>query len=704
MAENLYVTSTEAKSGKSVVSLGLMEMLLRNVKNVAFFRPLINVENGSETKDHDIHLLSSYFKLETPYNEMFAFTTSQALEYISSGRYEQLMEEIVTKYNSLAEKNDFVLVEGTDFEGSASAFELDINADIINNLGCPVILVATERNKTEEETIRAIEMSYESLCEKSCNIVATVINRTRPGSNIVQKLKEKSISPHEFIFALPEEKALGSPTVQRIADVLNARVLYGENQLNRHVEGFGVAAMQLRNCLDRIKNGDLVITPGDRADVIVASLASLTSSSMPNISGLLLTGGLLPEEPILKFIEGFPNIVPVLLVQENTFEAARKADKVHAVIAPTDTRKITKALALFEQNIDVPALRDRIIQTKITVVTPKMFEFRLIQQARAHKQHIVLPEGEEERILRAAYILLRRNVADLTLLGKGETIKNQLRKIDLSLNGVTIIDPQNSEMAKDFSETYFELRKHKNIRVEDATDIMTDPNYFGTMMVFKGIADGMVSGSIHSTRNTLRPSFEFIKTKPGFNIISSVFFMCLEDRILVYGDCAVNPDPNAEQLAEIAISAAQTAKTFGIEPRVAMLSYSTGESGVGADVDKVREATKIAKYTAKTVYPGLKIEGPIQYDAAIDPGVARTKLPNSDVAGKATVLIFPDLNTGNNTYKAVQRSANAVAIGPVLQGLNKPVNDLSRGCTVADIVNTVAITAIQAQAEKGFLS
>ncbi|MBU4330100.1 MAG: phosphate acetyltransferase [Acidobacteria bacterium] len=704
MAENLYVTSTEASSGKSVVSLGLMEMLLRNVKNVAFFRPLINVEDGTENIDHDLLLLSTYFKLETPYKEMFGFTTKQALEYISSGRYEQLMEEIVAKYNSLADKYDFVLVEGTDFEGSTSAFELDINADIINNLGCPVILVATERNKSEEETIRAIEMSYESMCEKSCNIVATVINRTRPGSDIVRKLKEKTNSPNAFIFSLPEEKTLGSPTVRRIAEALDAQILYGENQLNRHVEGFGVAAMQLRNCLDRMKDGDLVITPGDRADVIVACLASLTSSSMPNISGLLLTGGLMPEEPILKLIEGFPNIIPVLIVQENTFEAARKADKVHAIIAPTDTRKITKALALFEQNIDVAALRDRIIQTKITVITPKMFEFRLIQKARTHKQHIVLPEGEEERILRAAYILIRRNVVDITLLGKEDAIKSQIRKFDLHMNGVSIIDPQNSDLAEDFIGTYHELRKHKNIRLEDAHDIMTDLNYFGTMMVYKGIADGMVSGSTQSTRNTLRPSFEFIKTKPGFNIISSVFFMCLEDRVLVYGDCAVNPDPNAEQLAEIAISAAQTAKTFGIEPRVAMLSYSTGESGVGEDVDKVREATKIAKKMAEKTYPGLKIEGPIQYDAAIDPGVARTKLPDSEVAGKATVYIFPDLNTGNNTYKAVQRSANAVAIGPVLQGLNKPINDLSRGCTVADIVNTVAITAIQAQAEKGLLS
>jgi phosphate acetyltransferase len=240
------------------------------------------------------------------------------------------------------------------------------------------------------------------------------------------------------------------------------------------------------------------------------------------------------------------------------------------------------------------------------------------------------------------------------------------------------------------------MRKHKGISEEMAKDTMTDVSYFGTMMVHNGDVGGMVSGAIHTTGDTIRPALQIIRTRSGFSVVSSVFLMCLADRVLVYGDCAVNPDPNAEQLADIAISSAETAGIYGIEPRIAMCSYSTGESGSGKDVDKVREATRIAKERR----PDLKIEGPIQYDAAVDAGVARTKLPESEVAGKATVFIFPDLNTGNNLYKAVQRSANAVAIGPVLQGLNKPVNDLSRGCTIADIVNTVAITAIQAQAVK----
>jgi phosphate acetyltransferase len=328
-----------------------------------------------------------------------------------------------------------------------------------------------------------------------------------------------------------------------------------------------------------------------------------------------------------------------------------------------------------------------------------MFEYELLEKARKHKQHIVLPEGEEERILRAAETLLRREVVEITLLGDEKIIGERIAQLGLKMETVKIIDPKASSLLEEYVETYYDLRKHKGITMENAHDVMCDVNFFGTMMVYKDHADGVVSGSVHSTAATVRPAFEIIKTKPGFSIVSSVFFMCLENRVLVYGDCAVNPNPNAKQLAEIAMSSAQTARTFGIEPVVAMLSYSSGESGKGEDVELVREATKIAKELARNSDPELKLDGPIQYDAAVDPSVARTKMPDSEVAGKATVFIFPDLNTGNNTYNAVQRSAGAVAIGPVLQGLKRPVNDLSRGCTIPDIVNTVAITAIQAQEE-----
>jgi len=435
----------------------------------------------------------------------------------------------------------------------------------------------------------------------------------------------------------------------------------------------------------------------------VACLSAFSSMSMPNISGIMLTGGLKPEEPVSQLIEGFSDVVSIISVEDDTFPSARMVDNVHAIISPDNTRKITKALEVFEKNVNVEELGERIIKTQTSIVTPKMFEYGLLQKAHAHKQHIVLPEGEEDRILRAAEILLRREVVEITLLGNEEQIHKRITKLGLRLEEAHIIEVEKCSFFNDYVQTYYDLRKERGITKEIARDTMSDVSFFGTMMVHKGQADGLVSGAVHTTQATIRPAFEIIKTKPGFSIVSSVFFMCMEDRVLVYGDCAVNPDPDAKNLAEIAINSAQTAKIFGITPRVAMLSYSTGESGKGEDVEKVREATRIAKEISKDSYPDLRLEGPIQYDAAVDPDVARIKMPESEVAGKATVFIFPDLNTGNNTYKAVQRSAGAIAIGPVLQGLNKPVNDLSRGCTVPDIVNTVAITAIQDQAEKGLL-
>jgi len=700
MADNLYVTSTERKSGKSVISLGLTEMLIRNVDKVAFFRPLIYVDSDKKEIDNDINLISDYYHLDIPYDRMYGFSTDEANEMLSQGKYDELIEKIVTKYKYLEENYDFVLCEGTDFEGATSAFEFDINADIANNLGCPVVLSANAYNRSEEGVIRSVETSLESFIEKHCKVVAIIVNRAEKGERIVSKLKDNPLVKESLVFSIPNIKSLQYPTVGEVAKALNARVVSGQVKLNRHVEGFGVAAMQLWNVLTRVSNGDIVITPGDRADVIVGCLSALSSSSMPSISGIILTGGLIPQEPILKLIEGYDEKVPILSVKENTFETARMADNIHAVIDPDDTIKVAQALEAFEKNVELEELREKIIKTKVSIVTPKMFEYRLIKRAQSRKQHIVLPEGEDERILQAAEILTRREVVDLTLLGNEKVMRDKIAKLGLQLDKVNIVDVPNNNKFEDYAQTYYELRKHKGLEMDNAHDIMSELSYFGTMMVYKGDADGMVSGAAHTTRNTLRPAFEFIKTKKGFSIISSVFFMCLPDRVLVYGDCAVNPDPNADQLAEIAIASAQTASTFNIQPIVAMLSYSTGDSGVGEDVEKVKEATKKAREMAKKYAMDLKIEGPIQYDAAIDPGVAKAKLPRSDVAGRATVFIFPDLNTGNNTYKAVQRSAGAVAIGPVLQGLNRPVNDLSRGCTVTDIFNTVAITAIQAQTKE----
>jgi phosphate acetyltransferase len=456
--------------------------------------------------------------------------------------------------------------------------------------------------------------------------------------------------------------------------------------------------MQIGNFLNYIKTDNLVVTASDRPDVILGAMASRVSKSYPNISGILLTGGQTLPNSIKRLVQGVEGIpVPILLVGDSTYPTVNALNHLRGRIHPDNPKKIASALGLFEAHVDTAEVKDKLTTRKSSKVTPQMFEYNLIQKARENRQHIVLPEGTSERVLNAVDILMRRDVCDITLLGDEEKVKSKIYGLGLDLSGVNIVQPDKSPLYDQYVEEYCEMRKKKGVNRDMARDAMADATYFSTMMIHKGDADGMVSGSVNTTAHTIRPAFQIIKTKPGSSIVSSVMLMCLKDRVLVFGDCAVNPNPTAEQLSEIAIVSAETARVFGIDPRVAMLSYSTGSSGKGADVEKVIRATELAQQKCSDIL----LEGPIQYDAAIDPSVARTKLPDSQVAGRATVFIFPDLNTGNNTYKAVQRaSEHSLAIGPVLQGLNKPVNDLSRGCTVPDIVNTVAITAIQAHAGK----
>ncbi|MCJ7564328.1 MAG: phosphate acetyltransferase [Candidatus Aminicenantes bacterium] len=696
MSKNLYIATMEPRSGKSVVLLGLMELLSRRIQNIGIFRPIIQ---AGERKDDYIELALARYKLKFKYEDLYGCTHQEARALLSSGQYESLMKTLVNKYKALERQSDFVVCVGTDYTGVATAFEFDFNADVANQLGCPLLTVVSGEGKTAEDVVAATKVTREAFQDKGCTILATVVNRVKASilDSVARQLEEKKAETGP-VYILKEEPALNYPTVGEIARALNGRLLGGEGSgLDREVRLTKVAAMQLTHVLERIGDGDLIITPGDRADVILGSLVTLFSEKGPSLAGLVLTGGMEPEPKILSLIEGLkkPNF-PIMLVDTDTFTTATNVNSIVSVIHPASERKIVLALGVFESGVDVAELAERIAVVRSTRVTPIMFEYNLIERAKSDRRHIVLPEGVEDRILRAAEIVLRRNAADLTLLGNMDEIQKKIATLGLDLKRAQIVDPSRSEWLEDFGETFVQLRSHKGVPRDLARDTMLDVSYFGTMMVHKGLADGMVSGSVHTTQHTLRPAFEFIRTKPGYSLISSVFFMCLADRVLVYGDCAVNPNPNPEQLADIAIASAETAKAFGIEPRIAMLSYSTGESGKGEDVEKVREATQIARERR----PDLKFEGPIQYDAAIDASVAATKMPKSEVAGQATVFIFPDLNTGNNTYKAVQRSANAVAIGPVIQGLNKPVNDLSRGCTVTDIVNTVVITAIQAQGQR----
>jgi phosphate acetyltransferase len=556
------------------------------------------------------------------------------------------------------------------------------------------------QGRGQAEIVTDVRALADSLEEKKCDLLAVVVNRVGPDVMAGGAAALRAGKPGEPpVFVLPADPLLDKPTVGEIREALGAEMLHGDPQrLDGEVLRFKVAAMELPHFLDHLEEGSLVITPGDRADITVGTLLADAASSYPRVAGIVLTGGFRPAPQVERLLGGLRrSAVPILAVRTDTFTTATAVAGVYAEIGPDTPRKIARALGVFESNVDRARLEQRVAVMRSERVTPLMFQHELLSRARAQRRHVVLPEGTEERVLRAAEIVRLRDVVDLTLLGNPAEVGERTAALGLSLDGVRVVDPLTSAWREDFGKTYFELRKHKGVSPQMAHDAMADVSYFGTMMVHRGLADGMVSGAVHTTQHTIRPALEVIRTRAGVSIVSSVFFMCLPDHVLVYGDCAINPDPNAEQLAHIAVSSADTARSFGIEPRVAMLSYSTGESGKGADVDKVKEATRIARQ----LRPDLKLEGPIQYDAAIDPDVARVKLPKSEVAGRATVFIFPDLNAGNNAYKAVQRAADAVAIGPVLQGLNKPVNDLSRGCTVTDIVNTIAITAIQAQAAGG---
>ena len=698
MHHGLYITASGPMTGKSAIALGTMQLLSRRTSKVAFFRPIIN-EPVWDDRDPGINLMLEHFKLDMDYADTFAYTQHEARQMINQGARNVLIEHIIQKYKKLLENFDFVLCMGTDFMGQDSVFEFELNAEIAANLGCPVILVTSGYNSNAEDLRELLHSTMNSLKPYGLDVIATILNRADLTQTELDDLRKQFGSGEHapLIYTIPNEPTIGQPTMTDVKKGLDAEVLFGENRLDALVGDYLIAAMHVDNVLDYIAKDQLLITPGDRADILLTAIGSRLSSSMPDIAGVLLTGGLRPSEQVCKFIEGWTGSpLPILLTKHHTYKALMALQAMAAPIEPGNSAKINSALGLFEKYVNGKEITNRIDSKMSSRITPMMFEFELIERAKSNKMRIVLAEGTEERILRAADILLRREVVDIILLGNVDEINSKANTLGLNIAAATVIDPVKSDKFEEYAAAYAEYRKKKGVTIEQARDVMSDATYYATMMVKKDDADGMVSGAINTTAHTIRPAFEFIKTKPGFSVVSSVFLMCLKDRVLAFGDCAVNPNPTAQQLAEIAVASASTAEVFGIEPRVAMLSYSTGSSGKGEDVDVVKEATKIAKEMA----PELALEGPLQYDAAIDPTVAQTKLPGSKVAGKATVFIFPDLNTGNNTYKAVQRAAGAVAIGPVLQGLNKPVNDLSRGCTVPDIVNTVAITAVQAAAEK----
>ncbi|MDT0574078.1 phosphate acetyltransferase [Streptomyces sp. DSM 3412] len=690
MTRSVYVTGIDRGDGRQVVELGVMELLTRQVDRVGVFRPLLH-----HGPDRLFDLLRARYRLTQDPATVYGMDYHEASTLQAEHGTDELVSTLVDRFHAAARDYDVVLVLGTDFADTQFPDELSLNARLANEFGASVIPVVGGRKQTAESVVAETHNAYRAYEGLGCDVLAMVVNRVAPADRgeITERLGDSRLPLPVPCYVLPDEPALSAPTVAQITHALGGKVLLGDDSgLARDALNFVFGGAMLPNFLNALTPGCLVVTPGDRADLVVGALAA-HSAGTPPIAGVVLTLNERPSDEILTLAARLAPGTPVVAVESGSFLTASELFSMEGKLSAVTPRKAETALGLFERYVDTAELRGRVSAPSSDRITPMMFEHTLLEQARSERRRVVLPEGTEERVLHAAEVILRRNVCDLTLLGPVEQIRKKAADLGIDLGDSMLVDPATSEWRDSFAEKYAEFRAHKNVSLELAYDVVSDVNYFGTLMVQEGMADGMVSGSVHSTAATIRPAFEIIKTKPDAGIVSSVFFMCLADRVLVYGDCAVNPDPNAEQLADIAIQSAATARRFGVEPRIAMLSYSTGTSGSGADVDKVREATAIVRSRR----PDLLIEGPIQYDAAVEPSVAATKLPDSEVAGQATVLIFPDLNTGNNTYKAVQRSAGALAVGPVLQGLRKPVNDLSRGALVQDIVTTVAITAIQAQ-------
>ncbi|WP_328902475.1 phosphate acetyltransferase [Streptomyces sp. NBC_00441] len=708
MTRSVYVTGIDRGDGRQVVDLGVMELLTRQVDRVGVFRPLVH-----DDPDRLFELLRARYRLSQDPGTVYGMDYHEASAIQAEQGTDELVSRLVERFHRVAVDYEVVLVLGTDFAATQLPDELALNARLANEFGASVIAVVGGKDQNAESVRAETRNAYRAYSGLGCDVLAMIVNRVAPADRDVVAERLAATLPVPCS-VLPDEPALSAPTVAQITAALDGTVLLGDDSgLARDALDFVFGGAMLPNLLKALTPGCMVVTPGDRADLVVGSLAA-HSAGTPPIAGVLLTLDERPGEEILTLAARLAPGTPVVSVAGGSFPTAAELFALEGRLNAATPRKAETALGLFERHVDTAALLDRVSVARSGRVTPMMFEHELLEQARADRRRVVLPEGTEERVLRAADVLMRRDVCDLTLLGDPDVIRKKAADLGIDLAETQLIDPQTSELRQSFAERYAQLRAHRGVTVELAYDVVSDVNYFGTLMVQEGLADGMVSGAVHSTAATIRPAFEIIRakgaersssgrvaagdggTKPDASIVSSVFFMCLADKVLVYGDCAVNPDPDAEQLADIAVQSAATAARFGVEPRIAMLSYSTGTSGTGADVDKVREATDRVRGSR----PDLRIEGPIQYDAAVEPSVAATKLPGSEVAGQATVLIFPDLNTGNNTYKAVQRSAGAVAVGPVLQGLRKPVNDLSRGALVQDIVNTVAITAIQAQGEE----
>ncbi|MCB0950778.1 MAG: phosphate acetyltransferase, partial [Mycobacterium sp.] len=641
----IYVASPEGDTGKSTIALGILHRLAATVARVGVFRPITRGGEPGEGRDYILELLLDHTTAGLPYEDCFGVSYQQLHDDPDTA-----LADIVDRFHGVAAQCDAVLVVGSDYTDVAAPSELSMNARIAANLGAPVVLAVRAKGRTPDQVAQVVEVCIDEIAAQHAHTAAVVANRCDPASMADVAAALQKIEPASYV--LPEEPLLVAPSVSELNTAVAGTLLRGDPALlTREVLAVLVAGMTAEHVLERLTEGAAVITPGDRSDVVLAVLSAHAAEGFPSLSCVILNGGLTLHPSIESLVSGLGLGLPILETTFGTFETASRVAATRGRVTTQSHRKVNTALALMETHVDTEELLAQLAIATPSVVTPQMFTYRLLDRARSDRKRIVLPEGNDDRILKAAGRLLLRSVADLTILGEETQIRARAAELGVDLSQAVILDPQTSELCDQFAQQYAALRSHKGVTVEQARETIHDVSYFGTMLVHNGMVDGMVSGARHTTAHTVRPAFEIIKTQSDVSTVSSIFLMCLADEVLAYGDCAIVPDPTSEQLADIAISSARTAAQFGIAPRVAMLSYSTGTSGAGADVDKVRKATELVRSRD----PELLVEGPIQYDAAVEPSVAATKMPDSVVAGRATVLIFPDLNTGNNTYKAVQR-------------------------------------------------
>ncbi|HSZ34577.1 MAG TPA: phosphate acetyltransferase, partial [Puia sp.] len=529
MSKNVFIATSEPYSGKSVVVLGLVNMLLGKTKKIGYFKPIINTD-PKEKKDDHISAVTEYFGLSVMYDDAFAFTRSQALQMIQNRSQGEMIDTIISKFKKLEDAYDFTVIEGSDFVGEGIAFEFDANISIAKNLASPVIIVISGENKTTAQIVTSSLTVFQNFRSREVQVLAVVVNKVNgEQAEDVKQLLTIQLDMEIIIAVIPLEKSLKSPTLGEINERLEGKLLFGADQLDNQADHFITGAMQVPNFLSYLKENVLIVTPGDRGDIIVASLQANLSANYPKISGIVLSAGFEPEEPLLRLIQGSPSIMPIITVKTGTFETSAKLGAIQSRITPGNRKKVQLAIDVFEKYVDVKSLDEKMITFKPEGITPHMFQYQLTKWARTNIKHIVLPEGNEDRILKAAARLIDQKIVELTLLGDPVEITASIKRLGLKLdlNSIKIVDPVKSVYYEDYVQTFYELRKHKNVELEMARDTMTDVSYFGTMMVYKGHADGMVSGAVHTTQHTIRPALQFVKTKPGISVVSSVFFMCL---------------------------------------------------------------------------------------------------------------------------------------------------------------------------------